>query len=97
MRNKAEQMMKNNSTLLKFLTEHDLKGGDFPFLKITNWDIENSKLAFRYCFPIKQKDTMPYHKYIKFDKLKPVKALKAIYNGNFITSDRGWFFLHEYA
>jgi hypothetical protein len=97
LRDKAQEMMKNNATLLAFLTKHKLKGGEHPFLVINKWDLDKSKIDFRFCFPIKQNDSMPFHDEIKFDKLSSRKALKAIYNGNYITSDRGWFLLHEYA
>jgi len=97
MRDKAKEMMKNNATLLSFINKHELKDGEHPFLVIDKWDLNESKIDFRFCFPIKLKDSMPFHDEIKFDKLSSKKALKAIYNGNFITSDRGWFLLHEYA
>ena len=97
MRKKAEQMMKYNATLLQFINSHNLKGGKHPFLLVNKWDLNKNMIDFRFCFPIKQNDSMPIHKDFKFDVLKPRKALKAIYNGNYITSDRGWFALHEYA
>ena len=97
MRNKAEQMMKNNPLLLTFINDNGLRGGDFPFLIIDKWNLNDNLIDFRYCFPIKQLDSMPFHQEIKYDKLPSSKALKAIYNGNYITSDRGWFALHEYA
>ena len=97
MRNKAAQMMKNNPLLLTFINDKGLKGGEFPFLIIDKWNLNDNLIDFRYCFPIKQLDSMPFHQEIKYDKLPSSKALKAIYNGNYITSDRGWFALHEYA
>lgn len=97
MRNKAQQMMQNNATLLLFINQHKLKGGIHPFLLVNKWDLKKETVDFRFCFPIKIKDSMPTHKDFKFDILKPRKALKAIYNGNYITSDRAWFTLHEYA
>ena len=97
MSNKATKMMESNARLMQFLTEHDLKGGQFPFLIVNKWNLDQSIVDFRFCFPIKQIDSMPIHKDFKFDVLKPKKALKAIYYGNYKTSDRGWFALHEYA
>ncbi len=97
MRNKAEQMMKYNARLLQFINLHNLKDGNYPFLIVDNWNLDQSTIDFRFCFPIKQRDTMPTHTNIRFDVLKPKKALKAIYNGNYITSDRAWFALYEYA
>lgn len=97
LRDKAHEMIKNNATLLSFINKHELKDGEHPFLVIDKWDLNESKIDFRFCFPIKQNDSMPIHEYIKFDALKPQKALKAIYHGNYKTSDRGWFTLLEYA
>ncbi len=97
LRDKAHEMIKNNAFLLSFINKHELKDGEHPFLVIDKWDLNESKIDFRFCFPIKQNDSMPIHEFIKFDVLKPRKALKAIYNGNYITSDRGWFTLLEYA
>ncbi|MCH7525350.1 MAG: AraC family transcriptional regulator, partial [Bacteroidetes bacterium] len=97
MRKKAEQMMAYNARLLQFINNHNLKGGEHPFLLVKKWNLNKNTIDFRFCFPVKQNDSLPIDKFVKFDVLKPTKALKAIYNGNYITSDRGWFALHEYA
>lgn len=97
MRKKAEQMMKYNARLLQFINNHNLKGGEHPFLLVNKWNLNKNTIDFRFCFPVKLNDSLPIDKFIKFDVLKPTKALKAIYNGNYITSDRGWFALLEYA
>lgn len=97
LRDKVEEMMKNNATLLAFLTKHKLKGGEHPFLIINNWDLNKGIIDFGFCFPIKHSDSLPINEDIKFDILKPRQALKAVYNGNYMTSDRAWFALHEYA
>ena len=34
---------------------------------------------------------------MSYDRLYPKKALKAIYHGNYITSDRAWYALMDYA
>lgn len=94
---KAEQMMKFNAKLMMFINEHKIKGGNHPFLIVDNWNLNTNNIDFRFCFPIKMKDSMPFHQDIKFGVLQPKKVLKAVYNGNYITSDRGWFALHEYA
>lgn len=97
LRDKAHEMIKNNATLLAFINAHKLKDGEHPFLVIDKWNLNDNTIDFRFCFPIKKKDSMPIHEYIKFDVIRPQKALKAIYHGNYITSDRGWFTLLEYA
>ena len=94
---KAAEMLKNNATLITFVTEHNLKKGDFPFIRIENWDIENHLIDFRYCFPIVETDSLPFDESIKYDKLKSTSAIKAVYNGNYRTSDRGWLGLYDYA
>ncbi len=97
LRKKATQMMKYNAKLLEFIHLHQLKNGNYPFILVNNWDLNKGKIDFRFCFPIQQKDSMPIDNTIKFDILKSRKVLKAIYNGNYTTSDRAWFALHEYA
>lgn len=97
MEDKASEMIKNNSVLITFVRDHDLKNGDFPFVIINDWNLKEETISFRYCFPIVAKDTLPVDKEIKYGKIQPIPALKAIYNGNYKTSDRGWFALHEYA
>lgn len=96
-RNKARQMMKKDFKLLTFINKHDLKKGEFPFLIVNNWNLDKNTIDFRYCFPVKRIDSIPYSKDIKFDTMISKKALKLIYNGNYSTSDRGWFALKEYA
>lgn len=97
MHNKAAEMINKNDQFISFLNKHTLKDGDLPFLIITDWNLKESKIDFRYCFPIKQKDTLPFHEEIKFDKTQSKTAIKVIYNGNYATSDRGWLTLYEYA
>jgi len=97
MEDKAKEMIKNNATLLAFITEHGLKKGNFPFVIIEDWNLVEETIDFRYCFPIVSKDTLPLNSEIKYDKTQSRPALKAEYNGNYRTSDRGWFALDEYA
>ena len=97
MDDKATEMIKNNSVLLTFVKEHNLKRGDFPFVIVNDWNLKEETISFRYCFPIVERDTLPIDNEIKYDKIQSIQALKAIYNGNYKTSDRGWFKLYEYA
>ncbi len=41
--------------------------------------------------------SLPIHKDLKYKQFNSVKALKAIYNGNYITSDRAWYALLDKA
>ncbi len=96
-RNKATQMKKMDFKLLTFINKLDLKEGEFPYVIVNNWNLDKNTIDFRYCFPVKKIDSLPYSNEIKFDMQSSIKALKVIYNGNYSTSDRGWFALHEYA
>ena len=96
-RNKAMQMKQMDFKLLTFINKLGLKKGEFPYVIVNNWNLEKNTIDFRYCFPVKQLDSIPYSNDIKFDTQPSIKALKVIYNGNYSTSDRGWFALHEYA
>ena len=97
MRDKASLMMQNNGTILSFFKQHDIEKNGFPFVLVDSWDLLENTIDFKYCFPVRQKDSFPESLEIKFAETNPRKALKAIYNGNYINSDRGWFALHEYA
>jgi len=97
MRDKAAYMMKNNGLLLEILRELDLKKKGYPFLLIEEWDKQNSSLDFRFCYQIEPTDSLPVHPELKYDVVISRPALKTIYNGNYIYSDRGWFALYEYA
>jgi len=97
MRDKASLMMQNNGTILNYLSHHNIEKNGFPFIVVDSWDLLENTIDFRYCFPIKTKDSLPESREIKFGETERKISLKAIYNGNYINSDRGWFALHEYA
>ena len=97
MEDKANEMIKSNATLLAFVTQHGIKKGNFPFVIIEDWNFTEGTIDFRYCFPIVSRDNLPQDSEIKYDKTQSKPALKAVYNGNYRTSDRGWFALYEYA
>jgi len=79
-------MIKNNVTL---------KGT--PFLEVTHWDRTKDSISYRFAFPIEPQDSLPTIKDISYDSRPEQKAIKAIYNGNYITSDRAWYALLSYA
>ena len=59
--------------------------------------IKNDSIQYNFCFPIKQSDSLPKHPEIKYKRYYEKDAIKATYNGNYITSDRAWYALKEYA
>lgn len=94
---KAFGMMSNYPYLTGFIKDNNLQENGIPFVEITHWDMKNDSVAYNFCYPIKKSDSLPEHKEIKFKEIKKRKTLKAIYNGNYITSDRAWYKLLDYA
>lgn len=94
---KAKGMMRNYGLLSSFIVEKNIELNGQPVIEITNWDIKTDSIEYNFCYPIKKQDSLPSHKLIKYKLLKGSKAIKAIYNGNYITSDRAWYSLEAYA
>jgi effector-binding domain-containing protein len=97
MRDKASQMMKNNAFILEFMSENNIVKEGLPIIIVEDWDLEENTLDYKFGFQIKYRDNLPMDSDIKFGSIKSKKALKAIYNGNYIGSDKAWFALYEYA
>ncbi len=95
--NKAKGMMEYYSFLSLILDKEGVKMNGTPFIEVTNWNIENDSIAYNFCFPIIKSDSLPEHKDLKYKQYNGVKAIKAIYNGNYMTSDRAWYALLEEA
>lgn len=94
---KARGMMRNYSYISNFLAENQVELNGLPLVQITEWDREQDRIKFNFCYPVKYSDSFPKHEEISFKLLKGQKALKAIYNGNYISSDRAWYYLMDYA
>lgn len=94
---KATNMMRTNAVLSDFLVRNDLSVTEFPLLEVTRWNRETEQIDFEFCFPVpKDKEYLPIQGvYIKsFPKRK---ALKVIFNGNYLISDRAWYKAVDYA
>tara|TARA_B110000003_G_scaffold83922_1_gene85903 strand:+ start:50458 stop:51345 length:888 start_codon:yes stop_codon:yes gene_type:complete len=94
---KAGGMMQNYSLLTSVLSAENIEMNGTPFVEITKWNIQNDSIAFNFCFPIIKNDSLPLDSRIHYKQYHGVKALKAIYNGNYITSDRAWYALLDHA
>ena len=68
-----------------------------PMLEVTKWDMENDSLYYNFGQPIIRSDRLPMGTDIQYKRVFGKKALKAEYNGNYITSDRAWYALLDYA
>jgi effector-binding domain-containing protein len=94
---KANGMMLDYGLITSFISEHNLTADGPPMVRVLNWDHNQGKLKFDFCFPIIQQDSLPQVSEITYKLYRDVKALMATYNGNYITSDRAWYYLIHYA
>lgn len=94
---KAKGMMKLYPVLNSLFATNKVQQNGDPFLEITFWDIQKDSINYNFCYPIIRSDSLPKHNLIKYKKTNSTNAIKAIYNGNYITSDRAWYSLLDYA
>ncbi len=94
---KARQMMQNYPLLDGMIASNKIRTNGRPFIQVNHWNMENDSISFDFCYPIIKTDSLPEHKIIKYKQFSGGTALKAVYNGNYITSDRAWYALLDYA
>jgi len=94
---KAKAMKQNYSLLSGFVASNNIELNGTPMAEITKWDISTDSIHYNFCYPIIKSDSLPEHNLIKYKQLSITPSLKANYNGNYITSDRGWYSLLNYA
>ncbi len=94
---KAEGMMKTYPPLSSFIADNNFQLNGKPIIEVENWDHNKGVLSYNFCFPIITSDSLPQDEEIFYKTIAGTKALKAIYNGNYITSDRAWYNLKRYA
>ncbi len=94
---KVGGMMKNISYIEQTLLRNNIKLDGLPMLEITNWQMDTDSLSYNFCYPVIKSDSLPQNTDLKYKRIFKKKALKAEYNGNYITSDRAWYALLDYA
>lgn len=94
---KAKGMMENYNLLSIVLANQNVELNGHPFIEITRWDRDSDSIYYNFCYPIIKRDSLPQHPEIKYKQFDGKKAIKAIYNGNYMTSDRAWYVLQNYA
>jgi hypothetical protein len=94
---KASGMMNDYPLLTSFVARFDLKTDGPPSVRIREWNHNIGHLKFDFCFPIVPSDSLPLNDEIVYKKFGRVRTLKAEYYGNYITSDRAWYELLQYA
>jgi effector-binding domain-containing protein len=94
---KANGMMKYYSLLSSFIDQHYLKPEGPPIVSVNEWDHLKGIIKFDFCFSINPSDSIPDSDSVSYKKFQGQRVLKAIYRGNYITSDRAWYALIQYA
>ena len=94
---KAGGMMDNYMLLSNILAESGTTLNGPPMIVVNAWDRATDSLDFNFCFPIIRSDRLPQFPGIEYKRIFPKRAIKAVYNGNYITSDRAWYALLDYA
>ncbi len=94
---KAGGMMKNSSYISQTLLKNKVNFDGPPMVEVTKWNRKQDSLEYNFCYPIIRSDSLPMNTDIEYKRIFEKKALKAIYNGNYITSDRAWYALMNYA
>jgi effector-binding domain-containing protein len=94
---KANGMMKDFDLLTTFITENHLAANGKPIVQIMEWNHNQDKLKFDFCFPIAKTDSLPSSQLVFYKEVKGGKVLKAEYFGNYIASDRAWYVLQKFA
>ncbi|WP_405384426.1 GyrI-like domain-containing protein [Maribacter sp. LLG6340-A2] len=94
---KALGMMENTTFIGNFLLQNGAQLDGPPMLEITEWDRVNDSIDYNFGYPITSKENLPTDSEILYKTISSTRAIKAIYNGNYITSDRAWYALLRYA
>ena len=94
---KGKAMMSSISLIMDYIKLNEIPLTGDPFLQVSSWSPEDEVIVYDFCFPIKELDSFPDTKTIKFKETEEFKGLKAIFNGNYRLSDRAWYELIDHA
>ncbi|WP_299800546.1 AraC family transcriptional regulator [uncultured Maribacter sp.] len=95
--NKAFGMMESYPFINSVIASNEIQVNGVPFIETTDWNMQNDSISFNFCYPIIKTDSLPFIKNLVYKEFIGMKSLKAIYNGNYMTSDRTWYTLVDYA
>lgn len=94
---KVKGMMNHYSQLSGFMAKNSIELDGRPLVEVEQWNTQNDSIAYNFCFPIIKTDSLPKAEGFVYKEIKERKAIKAVYNGNYLTSDRAWYALLDYA
>lgn len=97
---KANEMIRKNYPLSKYLKENNLALHGYPFVKVNTWDTETDSLHFDFCFPILSTENLvpDVDQQIFPGTIEAIPdAIKAAFYGNYSNSHEAWFELIDYT
>ena len=94
---KAKGMMKDYALLASFIDTRGLKVNGPPMVRIVEWKQISGQIKFDFCFPVQRIPNLPDANIFTYKSFDKISALKAEYRGNYITSDRAWYELLNFA
>lgn len=94
---KAKGMMLHYNLISDFVLKHGIETNGNPIVEVYNWEMQTDSIHYNFCFPIIMKDSLPDDPLIKYKQIESKKSLKATYYGNYLSSDRAWYALQNYA
>ncbi len=94
---KARGMKDYYSLLSGIMAEKNIGLDGRPMIEVEQWNMQNDSLSYNFCFPVIKTDSLPQRPGIFYKLIEKKPAIRAVYNGNYITSDRAWYALLDYA
>ena len=94
---KAGGMMRNYNYLTGELYGRGVQFDGPPMVIVNRWDMNNDSIFYDFAQPIIRSEKLPHGTDIKYRRIFKKPSLKAEYYGNYITSDRAWYALLDYA
>lgn len=94
---KAQNMLRDINLVMPILKDHNISLSGPPFLEVKKWDREKDSIWFDFCFPVLESDSLPQSPSFKYKKTNSIKALKAVFNGNYRISSNAWYYLLDEA
>lgn len=94
---KAQGMMENYLYMSTFIEGSGMKMTGLPSVRLNHWSHSQGQLKYDFCFPVMETNSLPVADGLEYKHFDGFYAVKAQYNGNYITSDRAWYELYHYA
>lgn len=94
---KAYRMMQDYNYLSEFVEKNEITMTGFPLVKVNRFEPATNEIVFDFCFPIEKRADLPVVSDIYYREIPSFRGLKAIFNGNYLHSNRAWYTVQDYA